>query len=170
MNISSTSLSGVTATPATGAVNRVQDSDATSAASNDGDADDKTRLTTLGQLMSKLQSLESTDPAKAKQVLSSIAAALTDKANSGSTTDPRLAALADKFTQAAKTGDLSGLQPPAGGGHHHHHHHAAAPAASASADSATGATSSKAASYARTGDVMSQVESVISDALTRAGV
>jgi hypothetical protein len=72
-----------------------------------------TRFSKMGQLMSQLQSLQQSDPAKAKQVLTNIASSL-------QSTAPDAAA---KFNQAAQTGDLSALQPKHGhgGGHHHHH-------------------------------------------------
>ncbi|HUJ60721.1 MAG TPA: hypothetical protein VLX92_19600 [Kofleriaceae bacterium] len=84
-----------------------------------------TQLSAFGSFMSKLQSLEQTDPAKAKTVLATIAQKLGAKAQQvGGAQGQKLQALADKFNQAAQTGDLSALKPPAsgqpGGGHHHH--------------------------------------------------
>lgn len=86
------------------------------------------------QFLSKLQSLEQSDPAQAKQVLGDIASKL--KADAGQATGTqadRLNQLADNFQKAAATGDLSALQPQQGaqgaqgaqggqGGHGHHHH------------------------------------------------
>ncbi len=157
MNISATGLiSSLTPTAPTSSVTSAQTTANT--ASPLGGAD-STQLSTMGQLMSKLQSLESSDPTKAKQVLTSIATALTNQANSSGTTDPHLKELANKFTQAASTGDLSALKPQSTG---HHHHHAAQ---AASTDASTAAT----ASYTQSGsDPMSQVESIISTALSGA--
>jgi len=169
MSISSITSSSVTAASATSAVSSL-DSQVSSGSVSSPTGGDRTQLSTLGELMSKLQNLETTDPGKAKQVLTSIATALTDQANSSGSTDPRLKALADKFTDAASTGDLSGLQPKHG---HHHHPDMAAGGASASSDAsgAASSTSSKTASYAQGGsDAMGQLASIISSALSSAGV
>jgi hypothetical protein len=167
MTISPTSLSSVTAVAAPAPITRTQTTSA-AAPTNDGDADDQTQLSPLGKLMSKLQDLESSDPAKAKQVLSSIATALADKASAAGTTDPRLQALSDKFATAASTGNLSGLQPAKG--QHHHHHHAQAATPAGGAPPAAGATpaTGKAAGYAGGGDVRAVLESAISAALDSA--
>ena len=121
----------------------------------------------MGSLMSQLQNLETTDPAKAKQVLTSIASALSDKAKASGNADPHLQELADKFSQAAQTGDLSGLKPsgPPGGAHEpHHHHHASAGGADGSGTGTSPAAAS--ASYQQNGhNPMADVESIISNAL-----
>jgi hypothetical protein len=84
--------------------------------------------------MSNMQSLEQTNPTKASQILSSIASKLSAQAQSvGGTRGQQLGQLASKFSQAAQTGNLSGIQPQqtsnaAAGGHHHggsHHHRGA---------------------------------------------
>jgi hypothetical protein len=88
------------------------------------------KISTRGELMAKLSDLAQKDPAKLKEVLSSIAsglkaAASDDQGNAG------LSKLADRFSQAAQSGDLSSLAPPqqqqgnggAAGAQHHHHHH-----------------------------------------------
>ncbi len=96
---------------------------------------DSTQLSGPAQFFNKLQSLEQSDPSAAKQVLSDIASKLSDQATKvGGDRGKQLSTLADKFTHAAQTGDLSGLQPSAAaqgaqsgghhGGHHHGHHHA----------------------------------------------
>jgi hypothetical protein len=102
----------------------------------------------MGQLMSQLQSLEQSDPTKAKSVLAQIG-------NDLQSTNPQLAS---KFTQASQTGDLSALQPQGAGGHHHHHH--------GGGGSPTSPTA-QASSY-QSSDPMAQVESVISSALSSA--
>ena len=68
--------------------------------------------------------------------------------------------LAAKFTQASQTGDLSALQPP-NGGHGHHHHHGGGGGSAASA-------TTQASAYDQSSDPMSQIESVISNALSSA--
>lgn len=122
-----------------------------------------TSFSKMGDLMKQLQSLETSDPDKAKAVMSNIASQLTDKANA--TGDSRMKALADKFSQAAQTGDMSSLQPPAQGAqgaqgaHHggHHHHHGGG---------SGGSPQSQAQSYTSTDpNPMEQVDSIISNAL-----
>ncbi len=102
-------------------------------------------LSKMGSLMSKLQDLEQTDPAKAKSVLAKISQDLK------ATGDSKLSALADKFDQASQSGDLSVLKPKTGGHHHGGGHH-------------------KMAAYAQQqqsgSDPMSQVESIISSDLS----
>jgi hypothetical protein len=101
-----------------------------SAVDSDGEGNGSARLSGLAQAMSRLQSLEKSDPAKAKQVLSDIANKLQARAKQlGGADGARLETLAGKFQQAAASGDLSALQPAgqaqAGqqGGHHGHHGH-----------------------------------------------
>jgi hypothetical protein len=88
--------------------------------SGGGDAND-----TMKQLLSKIGSLEQSDPKAASQALTSIASqlsSLASQAGAGSAQGKALTQLAGDFTQAAKTGDLSGLKlKGASGGHHHHH-------------------------------------------------
>ena len=102
-----------------------------SSVDSDGEGNGSARLSGLAQAMSKLQTLEKSDPAKAKQVLSDIANKLQAKGKElGGAEGARLNTLAGKFQQAAASGDLSALQPAgqaqAGqqqGGHHGHHGH-----------------------------------------------
>src|SRR5262249_29576746 len=117
MNISATTtVSPLTSTSATSGVTGAVGSQPS--APEPAAAGDRTHFSTFGELMSKLQELQSADPDKAKQVLSSIATALSDKAQTGDAPDSHLQDLADRFAQAAQTGDLSVLRPH--GGHHHH--------------------------------------------------
>jgi hypothetical protein len=88
-----------------------------------------TQISGPGQLFSRLQQLAETDPAKFKEVAQNIADQM-HQAASGSDQRAKFEnQLADKFAQAAQTGDLSPFQSQAGGesghaqGHHHHHHH-----------------------------------------------
>jgi len=132
---------------------------------------DKTSMSKLGEMMSKLKDLEHTDPAKAKQVLQAIASKLNDAASSATGDDAaHLKDLASKFTKAADTGDVSSLQPTKG--HHHSHHHHAPPAAAASSDPSTDSstTNSKTEAYkAHAGSQMDQVASIMQDALSSIG-
>ena len=80
------------------------------------------------EIYAKLQQLMQQDPTKAKALLSQIADQLKTAAQQ-QTGDAatRLNDLASKFENAAQTGDLSQLKPPA----HHGHHRPASTAASA---------------------------------------
>lgn len=71
----------------------------------------------VAQLFKELQKLQSTDPAEFKKVLTDAAKKLKDAAGqqSDSMAASFLTNLADKFQQAADTGDLSVLKPPAPG-------------------------------------------------------
>jgi len=107
---------------------------------------DSQQLSPLAQLMSTLQQLQQSDPAKYQQIAQQIAtnlqtAAQTAQASGNSTEANQLTQLATDFTNAAKTGDLPSIQDLAlamGGHHHHHHSHSA----SADSDSSSGSTSS----------------------------
>ncbi len=78
-----------------------------------------------GELLSKLQQLQQSDPAKFKEVTAELSKQLKDAA--GSATGPAAAALnklADGLAQASSTGSLDALTPKGGAkGHHSHHHH-----------------------------------------------
>jgi hypothetical protein len=146
MSISSISSSAVAQAAA---VSQVAPSTvAASSASTDTAAPSSTSFSQMGQLMSQLQSLEQSDPDKAKTVLAKIGSDL-------SSSNPQLAA---KFNQASQTGDLSALQPSKGAGGHHHHHHGGG-------GSPTSPTA-QASAYDQSSDPMAQVESVISNALS----
>ncbi len=77
------------------------------------------------QWMSELQNLRKSDPDKFKQVTGEIADKLQQEASSATgqqATFPNK--LADRFSQASQSGDMSALQPSGGvSGHHGHHHH-----------------------------------------------
>lgn len=142
------SISSITGTSATSAISSIQfqPSTATTSAPPSGDT---TAMSGIAQFMSKLSSLEQSNPDQAKQVLSTIASKLNDAASSATGDQAtHLKDLAAKFTQAADTGDLSGIQPPQGGGGHHHHHHAkpaAAPDDSSTSSDTSGASAGAAA-------------------------
>ncbi len=105
-------------------------------------------MSKIGQFMSKLSDLEKTDPTKAKQVLSSIADKLNTAASSATGDEAtHLKDLAAKFTKAADTGDLSGIQPPKGGPGGHH---GPPPADADSSDASTSSDSSAATTNSKT--------------------
>jgi hypothetical protein len=144
------SISSITGTSGTSATSSIQFQPSIQASSTDAPpSGDTTAMSGIAQFMSKLSSLEQSNPDQAKQVLSTIASKLNDAA--GSATGDQAAHLKDlaaKFTQAADTGDLSGIQPPQGGGGHHHHHHAkpaAAPDDSSTSSDTSGASAGAAA-------------------------
>jgi hypothetical protein len=88
---------------------------------------DSTKLSPMATLLNQLQQLQQTDPDKFKSAMSSIADTLkTDAQNATGPEAQHLNALADKFSQAAQTGQMPDLQPKGGpqgaSGHHHHHH------------------------------------------------
>jgi hypothetical protein len=89
---------------------------------------DSAQLSPMASLLNQLQQLQQTDPTQFKSVMSSIADTL--KTDAQSATGPQaqhLTDLANKFSQAAQTGQMPDLQPPGqqqgASGHHHHHHH-----------------------------------------------
>ena len=114
-----------------------------------GAASDNGQLSPFAQLMSTLQQLQQSDPAKYQQITQQIAtnlqsAAQTDLANGNPAAANQLNQLATDFTNASKSGQLPSVQDLAQaiGGHHHHHHHSASadPAANA-ANSSSGTAS-----------------------------
>lgn len=99
---------------------------------------DSGALSPFAQLLSTLQQLQQSDPAKYKQVTAQIATNLaaasqiaTAEGNTGAAT--QLNQLVTDFTNASNTGQLPNIQDLAqatqqgqvqgGGGHHGHHHH-----------------------------------------------
>jgi hypothetical protein len=67
----------------------------------------------MGQMMSRLDSLSTSDPEKFKEVTSEIADKLTEAASSATGRDAEfLKGLASQFATASETGDVSALQPP----------------------------------------------------------
>ena len=107
-----------------------------------------TKLSKMGELVGQLQELQSSDPDKAKAVLSKIAAQL--KAKADELGDDKMGALADKFASAAESGDLSALKP-----------HGPPPG------HPPGGPGGKLASYQQSAasDPMQQIESILSQAL-----
>jgi hypothetical protein len=102
---------------------------------------DDSKLSPFAQMMSDLQQLQQSDPAKYKQVTQDIAtnlqsAAQTATASGDTKTASQLNQLAGDFSTASASGQLPNVQDlaQAMGGHHHHHHHAAAPTDNTSTD------------------------------------
>ena len=111
--------------------NSANNSLSTSAASSITQAPDNSQLSPFAQLMSELQKLQQTDPAKYQQVTQQIAtnlqtAAQTATAAGDTTMAAQLTQLSNDFSSASKSGQLPNMQDlaQAVGGHHHHHHHA----------------------------------------------
>ena len=86
-----------------------------------------TTVSKPGELMAKLSQLLQQDPAKFKQVTEQIADDLKTAASNASGPQASfLSKLSGDFAQAASTGSMDSLKPPAGGGEHNgavHHHH-----------------------------------------------
>ncbi|MBZ5608966.1 MAG: hypothetical protein LAP38_11955 [Acidobacteriia bacterium] len=121
---------------------------------------DQRQLSPFAQVMSALQQLQQSDPAKYQQVTKQIAANLQSAAQTaqaeGNTTEAnRLSQLAQDFTSASQSGQLPNIQDLAKaiGGHHHHHHHAHAPSSDPDGDS----SASNASSSASTSQTLSQL-------------
>ena len=91
-----------------------QTSGSTSTNASNATPSDRVDFSQVAQLFKELQKLQSTDPTEFKKVLADAAKKLKDAAGqqSDSTAAGFLTNLADKFQQAADTGDLSVLKPP----------------------------------------------------------
>src|ERR1039457_418961 len=130
--------------------NSANNSLSTSAASSITQAPDNSQLSPFAQLMSELQKLQQTDPAKYQQVTHQIpttlqTAAQTATAAGDTTKAAQLTQLATDFTNASKSGQIPNVQDLAqavGGGHHHHHHHVEAASTDPVGTAGTPATSS----------------------------
>ena len=130
---------------------------------------DSNDVSSLAKLMSELQQLQQSDPDKFKAVMSDIANTLkTDAQNATGSQATFLNNLANKFDQAAQTGQMPDLQPkaPSAGGGHHHHHHVQSYEALAATPADTSAASASSSSQ-RTPFSLVQV---IQDALQNASV
>ncbi|MGI8991787.1 MAG: hypothetical protein ACR2I2_19680 [Bryobacteraceae bacterium] len=111
---------------------------------------DHSRLSPFAQLVSTLQQLQESDPAKYQQVTQQIAtnlqsAAQTAQSDGNAAQASQLNKLASDFTNASKTGqlpDIQDLAQAAGGRHGHRHSHSAA----ADSDGDSSANSSSTAS------------------------
>jgi hypothetical protein len=151
-----------------------------------GQTSDNSQLSPFAQMLSTLQQLQQSDPAKYKQVTSQIAANLQNAANTatanGNTTQAgQLNQLATDFTNASQNNTLPNVQDLAqaiSGGHMHHHHHHAAPSSSdSSASSATSPnnlsqliSAFSANSTSATGNTSLDPLSIITSTLSGAGI
>jgi hypothetical protein len=129
--------------------NSANNSLSTSAASSISQAPDNSQLSPFAQMMSELQKLQQTDPAKYQQVTQQIAtnlqtAAQTATAAGDTTKAVQLTQLSNDFSSASKSGQLPNMQDlaQAVGGHHHHHHHAEPASTDPASASSTTPTSS----------------------------
>ncbi len=83
----------------------------TSTTTGSGNALGSAAISSFAQFLSKLQNLAQTNPTKEKSVLNDIASKLQTQAQAtGGDAGQRLSQMADRFAQAAQTGDLSALQ------------------------------------------------------------
>jgi hypothetical protein len=129
--------------------NSANNSLSTSASSSVAQPADNSQLSPFAQLMSELQKLQQTDPAKYQQVTQQIAtnlqtAAQTATAAGDTTKAARLTQLATDFGNASKSGQLPPMEDMARamGGHHHHHHHVEAASTDSVSTSSTTPTGS----------------------------
>ena len=110
---------------------------------------DNGQLSPFAQVMSTLQQLQQSDPAKYQQVTQQIAtklqkAAQTAESNGNGAAANELNRLADDFTKASNSGQLPNVRDlvQAMRGHHHHHHfHGAGGDSSQSSSSDSNSTS-----------------------------
>jgi hypothetical protein len=130
---------------------------------------DNSRLSPFAQLVSTLQELQQSDPAKYQQVTQQIAtnlqsAAQTAQSDGNTAAATQLNQLAGDFTNASKSGQLPNIQDlaQAVGGHHRHHH---AHAASADSDSASSANNSSSANSSSSGTTSSSATQTLSQLL-----
>ncbi|HEX4456557.1 MAG TPA: hypothetical protein VIA18_01225 [Polyangia bacterium] len=106
-------------TTATGSLSGLTTPTTTPATSTSSNALGSAAVSSFAQFLSKLQNLAQTNPTKEKSVLNDIASKLQTQAQaSGGDAGQRLSQMADRFSQAAQTGDLSALQSktPSGNG------------------------------------------------------
>jgi hypothetical protein len=136
--------------------------------------DDRPRLSGFAQILSSLQQLQQSDPAKYQQVTAQIAtnlqnAAKTATANGNTSQAAELNKLATDFTNASQNNTLPNIQDlaqAAHGAHGHHHHHAHAgseSSGSTSTDTIAGAATTNSGS---TGASANDLSSIISAYLT----
>ena len=156
---------------------------------------DRSQLSPFAQMMSKLQQLQQSDPAKYQQVTEQIAtnlqtAAQTAQSNGDSSAAAQLNKLASDFSATSTSSQLPNIQDlaQAVGGHHHHHHshHASADADAVPSTSSNPSPASNASAGAASTGQLSQFLSslqasraqndasnpmtIIADTLSRAGL
>ena len=84
----------------------------------------KTHISGPGQLFSQLAQLSDSDPDKFKEIAQKISDQFKTAAENSTGRESAMAQkFAERFGQAAETGDLSAFRAEGGIGHHHHHHH-----------------------------------------------
>jgi hypothetical protein len=147
-------IGGISRDLSTQSVQRLQQSDADSSIQPEASLDAtgsaaQVQLSKPGELMQKLSQLQASDPAKFKDVVQKISDSFATAAKNATGDDAkRLQDVADKFAQAAESGDLSAFRPAQAGAHapqgagadlqgaqagyaahrgHGHHHHGGAP-------------------------------------------
>ena len=131
---STSALDGCETSPPASSNSATDSGDVTAAAG------DTSQLSGPAQLLSQLQALEKSDPAKAKEAMTQLADQIRSQAQQvGGAQAQHMNQFADALDKAADTGDLSGLQQQAAQqphGHHHHHggHRPAADGSSSSSD------------------------------------
>lgn len=130
---------------------------------------DRGQLSPFAQILTTLQQLQQSDPAKYQQVTQQIATNLQDAAktaqqNGNTTAADQLNQLAGDFSTASQNGQLPNIQDLAKaiGGHHGHHHHAQAADADGDNDgsggtSAPGSTSSANSATSTANQLVSQL-------------
>ena len=127
------------------------------AAEVSGGTDTTSGVSTFSQLLSKLNDLSQSDPAKFKTLTAQIASQLKTAAGNATGSDAQaLNKLSGEFAQASSDGNISALEPSrqtqSSGSVHHRHHHGGAEAyqANASSDTASTAQSSSLESVLQT--------------------
>jgi hypothetical protein len=123
---------------------------ASSAASSVTAQPDNSQISPFAQLMSTLQQLQQSNPAKYAQVTQQISTNLQSAAQTATSSGNTAAAsqlnqLATDFSNASTSGQLPNVQDlaqamGAGGGGHHHHHHASSTSASSTSSSGSSAS------------------------------
>ncbi|MFO0556026.1 MAG: hypothetical protein U0271_47045 [Polyangiaceae bacterium] len=115
MNIST--LGAIGGVGAVRSVAAVSSTTRSSNAARASPSNDQADISGPAQMLSKLKSLQKSDPEKFKQVMAEVSDSLSKQA--ATVTDPNerkmLTDLAEKFWKAKDSGDLSGLEPPKGG-------------------------------------------------------
>jgi len=157
--MSTTAIDAISATTLEQALAAIEDAAATSTANgrtptagaSPAGQSDSIQISPLGQLISTLQQLQMTDPAKYAQVTQQIAtnlqaAAQTAQTQGNSSEAKQLTALAADFNSASKGGKVStlvqDLTPAAGLGHHRHGSGVASTAGSGTDSTSTADTAS----------------------------
>jgi hypothetical protein len=156
----------------------------TSALSSVSQQPDNSRLSPFAQIMSELQQLQQSDPAKyqlvTQQISTNLQTAAQTAAAAGDTTGAaQLNQLATDFSSASQSGQLPNIQDlaQAVGGHHHHHHHAEAAATDPTSTSSTSSSANQTlsqilAAFQTTGTQNAATDpmSIIMNTLSSAGI